>query len=174
MYTWTDITLSTRLTLCYSIAYLTEVFENFHYTASKGKFLIKILILLLMITNPIYLTSSLSSWMMSFTSQRLLKLSSKSGYLSVLPKKFLDTHFFILVFAFSSSRVFQEQSSSSGLQLLQTCVWCQISEQNQEKEWGSIMNGHTTSFFIFMCVLVDISLCLDSEVSCDHFLEPDY
>lgn len=129
-----------------------------------------------------YIFNVLFSWMMSFIFQELLKLSSEPRYFSVLLKKFLDNRFFIPVFAISSSRsllynVFQEQSSAFGLHLLQTCFWCQISGQKQEKEWGSIMNEHSISFFIFIsCVFLLIFpcaeiwfLCLDSEVSCDHF-----
>lgn len=54
MYTWIDSVLSSRLTLYYNIAYLSEVFENFYYTSSKGKDLIKALILMLIDINPTY------------------------------------------------------------------------------------------------------------------------
>lgn len=54
MYTWTASVLSLRLTLYYNIAYLSELFENFCYTASTGKDLIKALILVLIDINPTY------------------------------------------------------------------------------------------------------------------------
>lgn len=54
MYTWTASVLSLRLTLYYNIAYLSELFENFYYTASTRKDLIKALILVLIDINPTY------------------------------------------------------------------------------------------------------------------------